>query len=201
MIARPRDRPKVSTVLPLTVAAFGIAGTLGGVWLTQRRADRREDMNWTRQLEREQELWAREDAARTFEHRRTAYVDFYQANAEAAQWVSTYIAVRLRGGDEAELPPLWSSEVEDRLQALQIYATPRVTELADKAQTAYRKLVLGAREWEGERSDDSVRKLDELTDEWDLAAHELLDAIRRDLGVPSEIYGSHARECAGWQSG
>jgi hypothetical protein len=204
MIAKLRDHPRVNTVLPVIVAAFGIAGTLGGVWLTQRRADRREDMTWTREIERRKRLWAREDAAQTFEHRRTAYVDFYQANLQAAQRVSAYIGARLRGDDEADLPPAWASEAEEQLQALEIYAAPRVTELAHEAQTAYRKMAHGAREWQGDRSDDSIKQLQERADEWEVSTHELLDAIRRDLGVLSDLYGSYTttRRSAPWsQSG
>ena len=65
------------------VAGLGVLGTLaggviGGV-ITQRRADRREDKAWARDRAREHERWTREDGARTFEHRREAYIDFYVA--------------------------------------------------------------------------------------------------------------------------
>ena len=39
----------------------------------------REDKAWARERERERERWAREDEARTFEHRREVFEDFYQA--------------------------------------------------------------------------------------------------------------------------
>jgi hypothetical protein len=61
-------------VVPLIVAILGliatIVGTISGVIITQRRSDRRETVAWERQRERERELWAREDAARTFDLRR-----------------------------------------------------------------------------------------------------------------------------------
>src|SRR3954454_22785344 len=67
--------------VPLVIAGIGVistlAGSLGGVLITQRRSDRRDDKIWQRERQREQGRWAREDRARTFEHRRDAYVDFY----------------------------------------------------------------------------------------------------------------------------
>ena len=64
--------------VPVVVAGLGLIGTafgaLGGAWLTQRRADRREELNWNWDLELEQARCAREGTART-------YVDFYQPAA------------------------------------------------------------------------------------------------------------------------
>jgi hypothetical protein len=69
--------------VPLAPAGIAVAGTLGGglggVLLTQRWANRREDKTWQREREREQGRWAREDQARTFEHRREVFEDFYEA--------------------------------------------------------------------------------------------------------------------------
>jgi hypothetical protein len=74
--------------VPLVVAGLGllgtITGTIGGVLIAQRRSDRREATNWNRERERERERWAREDAARTFAHRREAYSDFYESLREMA---------------------------------------------------------------------------------------------------------------------
>jgi hypothetical protein len=175
----------VNTALPLIIAAFGIAGTLGGVWLTQRSGDRRENVNWTRQLERERALWAREDELRTFEHRRTAYVDFYQANVDAQRSAAAYFSARARGDDTVERPPLWAALAEQRREVLEIYATPRVTTPARKAQEAYRMLALESlRQWEPD--DDHDDQFKKRMDEWDAAARELLKAIREDLGVPND---------------
>jgi hypothetical protein len=73
--------------VPLFVAGLGLIGTafgaLGGAWLTQRRADMREELDWNRDLEREQARGACEGTARTFEYRRKACVNFYQAAAAA----------------------------------------------------------------------------------------------------------------------
>jgi len=105
----------------------------------QRSADRRE-----------RALWAREDELRTFEHRRTAYVDFYQANVDAQRSAAAYFSARPRGDDTVEWPPLPPllaalALAEQRREVLKMYATPRVTTLARKAQEAYRTLVSEAR--------------------------------------------------------
>ena len=83
---------RVSTTplwVPLVIAALGLAasiiGSIGGVIMTQRRADRREELQWQRDREREQDDRAREDALRTFEQRRACYVDFEEALRGAAQ--------------------------------------------------------------------------------------------------------------------
>jgi hypothetical protein len=62
--------------VPVVVAGLAVVGTLAGVLVTQRWSDRREASAWTRERQREQERWAREDEARTFEHRRQAYLDW-----------------------------------------------------------------------------------------------------------------------------
>jgi hypothetical protein len=69
--------------VPLVVAILGLIGTAGGaiagVVITQRRSDARDMTAWQRERDRERERWAREDAARTFELRREAYIEFYAA--------------------------------------------------------------------------------------------------------------------------
>ena len=69
--------------VPTIVAGVGELGTIGagigGILMTQRRSDRREDVNWAREQERELECWIREDELRTFEHRRESYANFYEA--------------------------------------------------------------------------------------------------------------------------
>lgn len=52
--------------LPLVVALVTVAGTLAGVWLTQRNANRREDMRWKREAER---VAKEAELRRMYEHR------------------------------------------------------------------------------------------------------------------------------------
>lgn len=69
--------------VPMVVAGMGllgtVCGTIAGVLITQRRSDRREQVAWNRERDRERERWAREDGMRTFEHRRSAYERFYES--------------------------------------------------------------------------------------------------------------------------
>ena len=130
--------------VPLAVAVFGLLGTvvgaISGVLITQRRSDKREAIAWEREQEREKARWAREDAARTFEYRRDAYISFYKANIEAAQLVSIYIHEMFRGDKDFPYPPIWVPEAEGWREAVQIYGTPTVKTLANKAQEDYRKM-------------------------------------------------------------
>jgi len=88
-------------MMPLWVALVGllgtVVGTIIGALITQHHADKREADTWEREQQRERARWAREDAARTFEQRRTAYVDFYQASLEAADLFSRHVHARLYG--------------------------------------------------------------------------------------------------------
>lgn len=170
----------MSTWITLAVAALGIAGTLGGAWLTQRRADKRETANWNRELEREQARWAREDTARTFEHRRQAYVDFYQAAVDNKMQSWDYIVdVHIEG--EPDRPIAGGGTLQEALDLIQIYGSPRVRDLAEKVKQEcwrFRR--------EAVREDlDLGPEINKLQDEWEAATTDLLDAIREELGVPN----------------
>jgi hypothetical protein len=100
--------------------------TLSGVWLTQRRSDKREALAWTRQRKREEEVWAREDAARSYEHRREAYAAF------SKQW-NTHLAraeSAVTRGREIESDVDWTSEVFDACLVVELYGTAAATEAA-----------------------------------------------------------------------
>src|ERR1700754_3312511 len=92
--------------VPLFVAGLGLIGTafgaLGGAWLTHRRADMREELDWNRDLEREQARWACEGTARTFEYRRKVGVNFYQAAAAAGPGTARRHRRAARADDGAE---------------------------------------------------------------------------------------------------
>jgi hypothetical protein len=62
-----------------------IVGTISGVFITQRRSDRREAAAWVRERVREREVWEREDVLRNFEARRDSYVSFYETLREMAR--------------------------------------------------------------------------------------------------------------------
>jgi hypothetical protein len=122
--------------IPLVVAGMTLLGTVSGgvvgVVLTQRRADRREQQAWEREREREKEHWGREDAARTFEHRREAYVNFYTSVT-----VLAHKAFETSTGGGEPLEEGWNQEALQNLQRLEFYADH---ELCTTAQEAYQAL-------------------------------------------------------------
>jgi hypothetical protein len=195
IVATPRDHLRVTTTplwVPLAVAALGLLGTvvgaISGVLITQRRADKREVEAWERESQRERERWAREDAARTFEQRRDAYIDFYRANGDAGREVHSYLSARVRGfqlKDEVA-PSSWVPEAEEKLSALAIYGSQRVLDLAHDAQFQYRMMATEAREW---KTEDGIGPLDRRGDEWSFARDLLLQAMRSDLGIPEDESG------------
>jgi hypothetical protein len=149
------------TWLPLGVAFLG----LGGVLLTQHLANRREDARWHREREREQTLWAREDAARSYEHRRNAYVDFIKEfNRRWDTYVNAAEDMAARADSEPDpdfLDPLYGCLIQ-----VQIFGTK---EAAERAQDAYD--ALAARVFS-----DQKMSLDVLVP--------LQSEIRRDLSIP-----------------
>ena len=163
--------------VPLLIAALGVTGTVGAVLLTQGRADRREAASWSRQLEREGARWAREDAARTFDHRRIAYSEFYESLRDMA-----FMAYNHGMGfrESKELESDWQHPTFLKMQHLQLYATPAVANAADAAYSVAwwwgHETVFGA--------DDA--RFYERQKEWDEAASNLLFSIRRDLAIPDE---------------
>jgi hypothetical protein len=157
----------MATALISLLAAF-VAGllTLGTAVLTQRRADRREDARWNREREREQTLWAREDAARSYEHRRAAYADFIKGFHR--QWKALADATNEESGGRADYqaPPDYLDALRGNLFDIQIFGTENAAKLAGRAF-----LVLHNQVAHGEASPYSV-----------LAP--LMQQVRRDLSIP-----------------
>jgi len=144
--------------VPLAAAAIALLGTVVGVPITQRWSAHREDARWKREREQEREAWEREDAARTFEQRRQAYVDFYK-RLRAEAWAVNYTG--LDRGPSLERGA-WQLTLYEQLGVLRAlwawgYQTQRDSERFPKCQEAY-----------------------------NAAEHELRDAIRADLGVPGQ---------------
>jgi hypothetical protein len=166
--------------VPILVAALGllgtIGGTIGGVLLAQRRSDRRDDTNWNRERDRERERWAREDAARTFDHRREAYSDFYES-LQAMALMAYNFGMGLT--EEKELGE-WQFPTYRKLQQIRLYATPAVAEAAGAAYTAA---------W-NYGNDTTFGEFDagfyEREKQYDDAETELLARIREDLSIPED---------------
>jgi hypothetical protein len=174
----------------LLVAGLGFMGTvggaIGGVLVTQRSAEKREAAARQLESDREKQRWTREDAARTFDQRRDAYLSFYHANGQIGRRIHEYLVMRIHGVDDVEPPPSWMPDAEEKLNALAIYGTQRVVDLANEAQFQYRKMAMEAAAWEPE---SGTRSLDDRGDQWFSARHNMLQVMREELGIPQEETG------------
>lgn len=144
-----------ATLVPLIV---GLLGGLGSAVVTQLLANRREKARWQWEREREQALWAREDAARSYEHRRAAYVDFTKEFHHQRDEFD-------RSPDLPNLMPLY-----DRLIQIQIFGTNEAAQLADEAYNTLVNWMFGDEETIPEAED---------------VLAPLRSEIRRDLSIPA----------------
>jgi hypothetical protein len=162
--------------VPLVVAALAVLGTLAGVLVTQRWSDRRETSAWARERQREHEGWAREDEARTFEHRREAYVDFYVAVKALARMAYDHGFGLI---DEEELPEGWQDEAAAKLRRLEFYADRPVASAASAAYGA-------AWSWGvyGKYDDPDDPDFHERQQKYDDAELEMLVLMRKSLSIP-----------------
>jgi hypothetical protein len=171
----------------LVTGGFSILGTLSGVWLSQRAAAKREAVSWAREVQREKDKWEREDQARTFEQRRTAYVEFYEL--VEATWTS--VNQWISWGEERpdlQLRPDWDHELWDKLSAVRIYGSEAVYASALRAF----ELV------EAWHSHSGPSRNDESLDiQAGAAKNRLLAAIRRELGVKSDSDQEAMRQALG----
>ena len=103
--------------VPLVVAALGFVSTVVGIVVTQIMANRRERASWQRDTDREQQRWQREDQARTFEHRHTAYVEFYEALR--AMMLRVYDHGMGLSDEGNELPEGWQNDAAEAVRRLE----------------------------------------------------------------------------------
>ena len=120
--------------VPLVVAALGLVSTVVGIVVTQIMANRRERASWQRDTDREQQRWQREDQARTFEHRHTAYVEFYEALR--AMMLRVYDHGMGLSDEGKELPEGWQNDAAEAVRRLEVYAAPDVSTRAIAAYDA-----------------------------------------------------------------
>ena len=156
--------PGVPYWVPILVAAVGLLTTLAGVAYTQWRSDKRERQTWNRQREREREQWAREDTARSYDHRQQAYVAF------AAQWEKHYDrAWRHREFRLNEPDPDydWADELVEAYAAVELFGTRSVFETALAAIVELNEYINS-----GNRPHD--RSIYE----------QFISEVRRDLSIP-----------------
>lgn len=185
--------------VPLVVAGIGllgtIVGTISGVFITQRRSDRREATTWERERAREREVWEREDVLRNFEARRDSYVSFYETLREMARTAYDHgmgLSEPPAEEDEGELPFEWNQATFHKLEHCRIYASSEVLAAADGAYNA-------CWQW-GHRTkygsdDDAFYDRQEAYNDAELTFY---DAIRRDLGLTSVIQDGRPMLGSGW---
>lgn len=150
---------------------------LGGVVITQRSADRREQENRANDAERERARWAREDESRTFEHRRDAYISYFEAIRDAVSLINQrhYHSPEIPG----PLPSGWTGAMWAGLQKVDIYGSVPTIAIAHQAFdviTAFESFA--ASRQENEYNDDLVIDADN-------ASWRFIEAAREELGVPS----------------
>lgn len=156
--------------LPLLIAVLGLAGTISGVVITQRRSDRREDARWVREREREREQRIREDAARIFNHRRDAYVDYLAEATAKFDAQSKWEAERGKATPpEHALETLWH-----HLTSVKVYGTPEATRIAEALYQWLYTEHFGS----SSKTADHAGGFDRLTDEF-------VQQMRTDLGIDS----------------
>jgi hypothetical protein len=166
--------------VPLLIAAIGVAGTLiagiSGTLIAQRWADQRDDKTWAREREREQERWRRKDEARTFEHRREAFEECYQAVKALARRAYNHGY----GFDGTpELPFDWNADAFAKLQRLGIYVDRRAYGAAERAYNA-------ACSWgtHTKYDDPDDPEFYERQQRFDDAEYDMLVLMRQALSIP-----------------
>jgi hypothetical protein len=166
--------------VPIAVAGIGVAGTLtagiAGGLLAQRWADRRDDKTWERERLREQMRWRREDEARTFEHRREVFEDFYQAVKALARKAYDH---GYGFDDTPELPFNWNADAAAKLQRVGIYVD-RSSYIA--AERAYDAAFWWGHHTKYNEPDDP--EFYEGQQKFDDAEFELLVLMRQALSIP-----------------
>jgi|SRR3954447_3284779 hypothetical protein len=166
--------------VPLAVAAMGFAGIV----ITQYLAIRRDDKQWNRERDRERERWQREDVARTFEQRRTAYFSFYE---ELRVMTVAIQNGSLAGDNVVELPDDWDARVYEKRQILDFYAVGDLGPAADRALDAL--WVYGKSSLSGGKT-PAVKEAQEAYYKAEL---EVLTLMRKDLAIPGSASDASSR--------
>lgn len=145
--------------------------TFLGTFVTQRRADRREDVRWKRDRDREVDAQSRKDHERIFDPRRDAYVSYMTMWRE--KWHIYDSADDLHID---EVPGDWLVPLYELIVPVKLYGTEKAAAAAEAAFNAlfsrvYRERALTA---EGEKTlPGPIEAFDAF-----------LVVARRDLDVP-----------------
>lgn len=168
--------------LAISVAAIGFTGSifgalaaLGGVILTQRRSDRRENVAWERERRREYARWEREDASRTFDLKREAYIEYFDAIGRYRDELS-----RTRGERGAPSRTRFygfEQELSLARTKIDIYGSPKIKFLAHGIEGAKNQVL------KGRASGDDLIEQASIMITVSILRSNLLEAMRMDLGI------------------
>jgi hypothetical protein len=111
------------------IAGLGIMASGATAILTQRSADRREDVRWNRELQREVELRRLDALAGLTERRKAAYLDFLKGWEEK---FNAILGVKQAAAENAA-PPIHMNSFYPCLVDVQIFGTRRAAALATTA--------------------------------------------------------------------
>ena len=120
--------PTTPLWVPLAVAFVAVLGTLAGVIFTQLWNSRLDEKRWARETERLREAQAREDLNRSYEHRRAAYVEFFQ---EFDRLATIYTG---RNTDREPVNNSAFDSLTERWATVSIYGTYEADQLAFRCQ-------------------------------------------------------------------
>jgi len=148
-------------------AVVGVVGTLAGVAVTQLWLGRRDDRRWQQEREHERRIWARDDANRTYDHRRQAYIDFLTEadRLKRASEIARETGRTDRPSDDA------FDVLTDRWTAVHVYGSEEGADLASQC-------LENLRLWAWNLHDDGLA--DDVLQSW----NQYVEHVRRDLGVP-----------------
>jgi hypothetical protein len=153
----------------LIAGTVGVGGTLAATLLAQGRSDRREEARWHRDRQHAIEVRQREDLARTYDHRREAYVEYAAAWMSANSDFDTSSTVHPAPAPEGFLDPVWL-----KLSNVRMYGSREAITQGMEAWKALLTYVYNEGPDDGGYA--SARAL--------AALQAFVDAARRDLGVP-----------------
>jgi hypothetical protein len=174
--------------VPLLVGLLGLLGVLYTQWRsdvreqrTRNEARQREQEQWDRQERQQREQWAREDATRSYEQRRDAYLRFVTQFDQV--WELVAGRYYLPGHWPQPVPEDDRTYVEltEALRTLRLFASTAVTQIADNAVRTLQRFD-GLPPHEGEHYEEAEDLNARLRQKYDL----LQKTMRRDLGVPDE---------------
>lgn len=182
----------------LVTAALAVVGTLAAAVITQVLSGRRESHQWERQREQElarwereraerQEQWEREDHARWHQERLAAYTALRQRVDDWMNAVGRVVPMDGLGPaliDEecGKRVTLALAEITRAESKSSLFASEETAELSrtlfDKAAVCWARMYAG-----GLDTEEGITEFRASFREVNVLSHELLESIRRDLGL------------------